>query len=49
MGYTELLPMPDDVEEVSDDVKIWSKGRTLSEIKGETGDLMEEFWLEDEG
>jgi hypothetical protein len=49
MGYTELLPMPDDVEEVADDVRVWSKGTTLREIKGETGDLMEEFWLEDEG
>jgi hypothetical protein len=48
MGYTDLLPMPDDVEGVTDDVRVWSKGTTLREIKDETGDLMGEFWLEDE-
>jgi hypothetical protein len=49
MGYTELLPLPDDIEGDTDDVRVWSRGTTLHEIKGETVDLMEEFWFEDGG
>ena len=48
MGYTELLPAPDGVQEGIDDVRVWSRGAALSEIEGETADLMEEFWFQDE-
>jgi len=48
MGYTELLPAPDGVQESIDDVRVWSRGAALNEIEGETADLMEEFWFQDE-
>jgi hypothetical protein len=48
MGYTELLPAPDGAEESVEDVRVWSRGTALNEIEGETSDLMEEFWLQDE-
>ena len=48
MGYTDLLPVPDGVEGSVDDVRVWSRGTTLNEIEGETTDLMEEFWSQDE-
>ncbi len=48
MGYTELIPVPDGVQESIDDVRVWSRGAALSEIEGETADLMEEFWFQDE-
>ena len=48
MGYTELLPAPDVVQESVDNVRVWSRGAALSEIEGETADLMEEFWFQDE-
>ena len=43
MGYTELLPLPDDVEGGEDDVRVWSRGRALGVTKSETADLLEEF------
>ena len=48
MGYTDLLPVPDGAEGSVDDVRIWSRGTALNEIRGETTDLMEEFWSQDE-
>ncbi|KAI0300139.1 hypothetical protein B0F90DRAFT_1817733 [Multifurca ochricompacta] len=48
MGYTELLPVPDGMEESEDDVKVWSRGRAIREVERETTSLMEEFCLEDE-
>jgi hypothetical protein len=47
MGYTEMLPAPDGVEVSIDDVRVWSRGTALSEIEGESADLME-FWLQEE-
>jgi hypothetical protein len=44
MGYTELLPPPDTLEEGEDDAIVWSRGRALRAIKSETADLLEEFW-----
>ena len=43
MGYTELLPLPDDVEAGEDDARVWSRGRALRATKSETADLLEEF------
>jgi len=43
MGYTELLPVPDSVEGVEDDARVWSRGRTLRALESETADLLE-FW-----
>ena len=48
MGYTDLLPVPDWAEGIVDDVSVWSRGTALNEIEGETADLMEEFWSQDE-
>jgi len=48
MGYTDLLPVPDGNEGSVDDVRVWSRGTALNESKGETTDLMEEFWAQDE-
>lgn len=48
MGHTEMIPVPDDVQESIDDVRVWSRGAALSEIEGETADLMEEFWFQGE-
>lgn len=48
MGYADLLPIPDGAEGSVDDVRVWSRGRALNEIEGETTDLMEEFWSQDE-
>jgi hypothetical protein len=48
MGHTELIPVPDDVQESIDDVRVWPRGAALREIQGETADLMEEFWFRDE-
>lgn len=48
MGYTDLLPVPDGVEGSVDDVRVWSRGTALNEIEGETTDLMEEFWSQDD-
>jgi len=48
MGYTDLLPVPDGAEGSVDDVRVWSRGTALNEIEGETTDLMEEFWSQDE-
>ena len=49
MGYTDLLPVPDGAEGSVDDVRVWSRGTALNEIEGETTDLMEGFWSQDEG
>jgi hypothetical protein len=48
MGYTDLLLVPDGSEGNVDDVRVWSRGTALNEIEGETTDLMEEFWSQDE-
>jgi hypothetical protein len=48
MGYSDLLPVPDRAEGSIDDVRVWSRGTALNEIEGETTDLMEEFWSQDE-
>ena len=48
MGYTDLLPVPDGAEGNLDDVRVWSRGTALNEIEGETTELMEEFWSQDE-
>lgn len=48
MGYTGLLPAPDGADGSIDDVRAWSRGKALNEIEGETTDLVEEFWSEDE-
>lgn len=48
MGYTDLLPVPDEAEGSVDDVRVWSRGTALNETEGETTDLMEEFWSQDE-
>jgi hypothetical protein len=48
MGYTGLVPAPDGAEGSIDDVRAWSRGTALIEIEGETADLMEEFWSQDE-
>ena len=48
MGYTDLLPVPGRTEGSVDDVRVWSRGTALNEIEGETTDLMEEFWSQDE-
>jgi Protein UNC80 len=48
MGYTGLLPAPDGADGSMDDARAWSKGIALNEIEGETTELVEEFWSEDE-
>lgn len=48
MGYTNLLPVPDGAEECIDDARVWSRGTALNEIEGETTDLIDEFWSQDE-
>ena len=48
MGYTDILPVPDGAEGSVDDVRVWSRGTGLNEIEGETTDLMEEFWSQEE-
>lgn len=48
MGHTELIPIPDGVQESIDDLRVWSRGAALGEIEGETADLMEEFCSQDE-
>jgi hypothetical protein len=48
MGYTDLLPAPDGAEGSINDVRAWSRGTAWNEIEGETTDLIEEFWSQDE-